>query len=186
MLEWIEFTPVALWVKESWGFPFALTLHTFGAATMVGLAFVMWLCVLGFIKTIAPASLPRLIPFIWIGLGVQTISGAVLLTIRPHTLLFPSFWTEMGVIVMAGFSTVRVGRMLAGATHGTRVSSRAVLLASAAAIIWIVVLVSGHLRARASSSYAVGFEWHWLLSFAFAAAVVGISLASMSQLNRNT
>jgi hypothetical protein len=25
MLEWLEFTPLALWVKESWGWPFALT-----------------------------------------------------------------------------------------------------------------------------------------------------------------
>ena len=30
MLEWLTNTQYAVWVRESWGWPFALTLHAFG------------------------------------------------------------------------------------------------------------------------------------------------------------
>ena len=34
MFDWLESTSLALWVKESWGWPLALTIHTFGSATI--------------------------------------------------------------------------------------------------------------------------------------------------------
>jgi hypothetical protein len=37
VLDWIQNTQYAVWVRESWGWPFALTLHAFGNAMVVGL-----------------------------------------------------------------------------------------------------------------------------------------------------
>ena len=37
VLDWIQSTSYAVWVRESWGWPFALTLHAFGNAIVVGL-----------------------------------------------------------------------------------------------------------------------------------------------------
>ena len=157
MFDGLESTSLALWVKESWGFPFAQTLHTFGAATMVGLAFIMCLSALGMFSGLAPASLSKLIPFIWFGLGVQTVSGTLLVTsTRANALLSLAFWIEMAVIATGAVVTVHLARALASEGNlspGGRASMPAVCLGSAAAIIWAVVLLSARLRGFSSSSY---------------------------------
>ena len=56
MFEWLEATALATWVKESWGWPLALTIHAFGSATMVGFSFIMALRLMGLYRTIPPSS----------------------------------------------------------------------------------------------------------------------------------
>ena len=186
MFDWLESTSVALWVKESWGFPFALTLHTFGAATMVGLAFTMCLCTLGMFTGLVPASLHKLIPFVWFGLGVQMISGTLLVTstVPARALLSVVFWTEMALIATGAVTTGRLARALAKETDvqlGGRASARAVQLASAAAIVWIVVLLSARLRGSLSSSYGGAHgEWFQVAFLAFTA----IAVAYLNHLNK--
>ena len=63
MLDWIQSTSYAVWVRESWGWPFALTLHAFGNAIVVGLVFIICLRVLGLSPPLA--RLPA--PFIYDG-----------------------------------------------------------------------------------------------------------------------
>ena len=184
MFDWLETTSLALWVKESWGFPFALTLHTFGAATMVGLAFIMCLCTLGTFTGLAPVSLQRLIPFIWLGLAVQVISGTLLVTsISTRAFLSVVFWTEMAVIGIGAVTTGRLARALSKETDdqpGGCASARAAWLASAAAIVWIVVLVSA--RLRGFSSYRVDNEWFQVAILAFTGTATGY----LNHLNKKT
>ena len=71
MFEWLEATSVAIWVKESWGWPLALTIHAFGSALMVGFSFIMGLRLIGLFRTIPPSSLQKLIPIIWVCLALQ-------------------------------------------------------------------------------------------------------------------
>jgi hypothetical protein len=62
MFEWLEATSLAIWVKESWGWPLALTFHAFGSATMVGFSFIMG-PLIG--RTGRSAGPCRSHPFIW-------------------------------------------------------------------------------------------------------------------------
>ena len=43
MLEYLNKTEYADWVRESLGWPIALTIHAFGTATVVGLIFIIGL-----------------------------------------------------------------------------------------------------------------------------------------------
>ena len=86
MFEWLEATSVAIWVKKSWGWPLALTLHAFGSATMVGFSFIMGLRLIGLFRTIPPSSLQKLIPIIWVCLGIQATSGILLWLTKPGAL----------------------------------------------------------------------------------------------------
>jgi nitrite reductase/ring-hydroxylating ferredoxin subunit len=52
VLEWLTSTPYADWVRESWGWPLALTVHAFGTATVVGFIFIIGLRLLGLFRTI--------------------------------------------------------------------------------------------------------------------------------------
>ena len=52
MLEWLAHTPYAEWVNQSWGWAFALTIHAFGTATVVGLMFIIGLRLFGLFPTI--------------------------------------------------------------------------------------------------------------------------------------
>ena len=71
MLDWIQSTDYATWVRESWGWPFALTIHAFGNALVVGLTFIICMRVLGLFRTIPYTSLPRLLPIIWTGIAIN-------------------------------------------------------------------------------------------------------------------
>jgi len=62
VLDAIQSTPYATWVRESWGWPFALTFHAFGNAIVVGLIFIICLRLLGLFRTIPYTSLQKLIP----------------------------------------------------------------------------------------------------------------------------
>src|SRR5688572_20278615 len=83
MLHWLEFSPVALWVKESGGWPFALMLHDLGLGLIVGFTFIMWLRLFGMFQTIPFTSLMSLIPYIWVGVALQVLSGFLLWLTKP-------------------------------------------------------------------------------------------------------
>ena len=78
MFDWLETTSLAIWVKESWGWPLALTIHAFGSATIVGFSFIIFLRSFGLLQTIPPASLINLLPYIWVCVVLQVCSGFLL------------------------------------------------------------------------------------------------------------
>src|SRR6185436_15877964 len=73
----------AQWVNQSWGWPFALTVHAFGTATVIGLMAIIGLRLLGLFQTIPYTSLNRLVPLIWIAVVVQVVSGFTLWVTKP-------------------------------------------------------------------------------------------------------
>ena len=84
MLEWLAVSPLAFWVKESWGHPIALTVHTFGSALTVGFALIALIHLTGMLKAPSAQLLPKLIPVVWLGLVLQVVSGSLLmLTVGP-------------------------------------------------------------------------------------------------------
>lgn len=158
MLEWLEFTPVALWVKESWGWPFALTLHAFGSATMVGFSIIMGLRLAGLFRTIPTTSLQKLIPIIWACLGLQAVSGILLWMTKPARYLTDGlFDVKLAFIVTGAVMTMYFQRTLRAEAAGWAstgvVSQRGLQFVAAVALAWSAVLVTGRLTAYLGQLY---------------------------------
>ena len=107
MLRWLEFSPLALWVKGAWGWPFALVIHDFGSAMLIGFGLFFCLRLSGLLSTIPALSVARLIPFVWVGIGLQVFSGFLLWLTKPGRYLNESTFDFKLVLVVAGCLAVR-------------------------------------------------------------------------------
>ena len=160
MFEWLEATSVAIWVKESWGWPLALTLHAFGSATMVGFSFIMGLRLLGLFRTIPPSSLQKLIPFIWVCLGIQAGSGILLWLTKPARYLTDGlFDVKMFFVILGFFMTMQfqktIQREAAGWDSSGTISRAGLRFVGLTAFAWAAVLVMGRLTAYLGQLYHV-------------------------------
>jgi hypothetical protein len=160
MLEWLEKTQFSAWARgESlWGWPFALTVHAFGTAVVVGFILIISLRLFGFFETIPYSSLQRLFPAIWIAFGLQFLSGFTLWMTKPTR-----YVTDGAFLIK--FSLVTIGVILTLYFYATMkreggswqakaaVSSRGAKFAAAALLVWCSVLVAGRLTAYLGSLY---------------------------------
>lgn len=161
MLEWLENTEFSAWTRgESlWGWPFALTVHAFGTAVVIGFILIMSLRLFGFFETIPYASLKRLFPAIWVAFVLQFVSGFTLWMTKPTR------YVTDGAFVIK-FSLVIIGIILTLYFYATMkqeagsweakgaASSRGVRFVAAAVLVWCSVLVAGRLTAYLGSLYA--------------------------------
>jgi hypothetical protein len=82
MLEFIENSGVAVWVRESpsiFAYTFVLSLHAIGLAIVVGISVIVSLRVLGRFDGIPLKPMQKLYPIMWFGFGINAISGLLLL-----------------------------------------------------------------------------------------------------------
>lgn len=158
MLEWLETTAYADWVRELWGWPIALTLHAFGVATVIGVMAVIGLRLLGVFRTMPYTWLIRLIPLIWIALAVQVISGFTLWMTKPSKYMADFVFDTKMIFVIIGigftwyFQTTLNREAIAWEKDGT-VSSRGVQFVAATALLWAAVTIAGRLTAYLSNLY---------------------------------
>ena len=160
MFEWLEATSLAIWVKESWGWPLALTFHAFGSAIMVGFSFIMGLRLIGLFRTIPPSALMRLIPIIWVCLAVQFVSGVLLWLTKPGRYLSDGlFDIKMAFVILGLFMTLQFQKTIraeAGGWDSTGViSQRGLQFVALTAFAWGGVLVMGRLTAYLGQLYHV-------------------------------
>ena len=158
MLEWIANTPYAMWVNQSWGWPFALTIHAFGTATVVGLIFIIGLRLLGLFRTIPYTFLNRLIPLIWIGVVCQVFSGLTLWTVKPAQYLADGmfevkFTLVVIAVVVTWYFQNTLKREAAAWDAAGAVSSRGVKFVAATCLLWAAVTIGGRLTAYLGSLY---------------------------------
>jgi hypothetical protein len=156
--EWLLDTPYAHWVHESWGWPIALTFHAFGTATIVGLMAIIALRMLGLFRTIPYSSVSRLIPFIWVALVVQVLSGLTLWITKPAQYLADGmFEVKMIFVVASIIVTVIFQRIVNGEAAkwdaGKEASPRGARFAAATCVLWACVTVGGRLTAYLGSLY---------------------------------
>ena len=160
MFEWLESTTLATWVKESWGWPLALTLHAFGSAIMVGFSFIMGLRLMGLFRTIPASALQKLIPFIWVCLGIQAASGGLLWLTKPARYLTDGLFDVKMMFVALGIAmtlqfqkTIRAE--VAGWESTGKVSQAGLRFVGLTAFAWAGVLVMGRLTAYLGQLYHV-------------------------------
>lgn len=102
---WVEGTALSTWVRESpsiLGFPFILYLHTLGLAMIAGLSSAIALSLLMLRSPPRAALWRHTFRLIWIGLGINVISGLALLAAYPaKALTNPVFYAKMLAIAVA-------------------------------------------------------------------------------------
>jgi hypothetical protein len=149
MFDWLEYTSVALWVKESWGWPLALTLHAFGSAIIVGFSFIMFLRLFGMLGTIPLASLKDLLPFIWVCVLIQALSGTLLWLTKPARYLEAGiFEVKLALVITGIVVTLYLQRALSEAgLSSAMISARGIRFVVATALVWTAVLIAGRLTA---------------------------------------
>ena len=158
MLEWLAHTQYAEWVNQSWGWPFALTIHAFGTATVIGLMSIIGLRLLGLFRTIPYAAMNKLIPLIWIAVACQIISGVTLWMTKPAQYLADGMFevkftlVVIAVVVMWRFHRTMKGEAAAWDAKGG-VSSRGLKLVAASCLLWAAVTIGGRLTAYLGSLY---------------------------------
>ena len=158
MFDLIQNSAYGIWVRESWGWPLALTLHAFGTAIVVGLIFIIGLSLIGLFRTVPYSSLNRLIPVIWAGVVCQVYSGVTLWTSKPGRYMadgpfvFKFSFVIIGVILTIYFQKVLNQETASWDASGT-VSARGTKFVALTALAWAAVLVGGRLTAYLGSLY---------------------------------
>jgi hypothetical protein len=161
LIEVLENSAFSEWARgESlWGWPFALTVHAFGTAIVIGFVFVIGLRVLGFFGSIPLASLTRLFPVVWIGAVFQFLSGFTLWMTKPSKYL--SDWAFIikfslvcsGLVVTAFYFRMLRRKSAEWEAKGA-VSGRGYAFVAVTMAWWAAVLVAGRLTAYLGSLYA--------------------------------
>jgi len=158
VLEWLETTAYADWVRESWGWPIALAVHAFGVATVIGLMAIIGMRLLGAFKSIPFAALNKLIPLLWIALILQVVSGTTLWMTKPGKYMADAMFDSKMVLVIIGaiitwYFQVTVNREAPVWEKEGTVSSRGVRFVAATALLWAAVTIAGRLTAYISQLY---------------------------------
>ncbi len=165
-LNWAEMSPIGEWVSTSlWGYPIALTLHTIGMGTLVGLALMICFRVLGLGQGMSPRRLLVYWKLALIGFVINLASGTALF-FGSATTLWESWPFRIKIIFIAAglvgthclvrgltrTKRISVGNMPEGLISLGRMSvgrciGKQKALALLVIVIWITALVAGRLIA---------------------------------------
>lgn len=160
MLEWLTHTPYAIWVQQSWGWPFALTFHALGNATIIGLSFIIALRIFGAFRTMPYSALTKFIPIIWISVVVQALSGFSLFLTKPAKYFGDGMFQWKLAFVVAGIASTSylqqvLKREVAGWDTAQTTTARGRQIVVVTALVWAGVLVMGRLTAYLGQLYHV-------------------------------
>lgn len=150
--EWLENTPVATWVGESlWAYPFWLSLHAVGLATVVGIFIMRDLKLLGMFDGIEAVAFLPLIKFAWIGFVVNAISGLFLFTSQASMFIAstPFLIKILSIVIAALLAAITQSKLRA--VLAARTPYQPTIAVKSIAVIsiflWISAIVSGRLIA---------------------------------------
>lgn len=148
---WLEATPLSIWLRESpslLAFPFILYLHTLGLALLAGISSALALWLLTFAHQFPLSSLRRFFPYMWLGFGINAVSGVLLLIAYPaKALTNPVFYIKLAAIfaavVILQWVATRVAR---GAVAGA-IDRRLKLAACGLLVLWSTAVLTGRFLA---------------------------------------
>jgi hypothetical protein len=143
---WIEASAFSIWMRESpsmFAFPAILAAHTVGLAFVAGLNGALDLRLLGIARGISTAAFLKFLPYMWLGLWVNVVTGIALMLAYPtKALTNPVFYLKLGLI---GTALVLLRPILRHARANDGTARR--LLAAASMAAWAAAIVAGRLLA---------------------------------------
>ena len=145
LLLWYENGLVGTFIRESiWGYPIVLSSHAVGMATVLGIALMLCLRVLGFARGITVTAFDKLFTFGWIGFAINLISGIILFAGSASLYFFQwTFQLKIGAILVGGILL----KVVMNAVRANKSESTQKLLAAACMLCWLVGVITGRLMA---------------------------------------
>lgn len=148
----IEQTALGVWVRESpslLAFPFILWLHTLGLAMLAGVNAGLALWLLGS-RTVPSFDLTSVYRVMWLGFGINALSGLTLLAAYPAKALTNwVFFVKLALVAGALWALQQTKGEIAVAngTAAREVSARARNLAMLSLLLWGGTIFAGRLLA---------------------------------------
>ena len=149
---WVESTALSTWLRQStsvWAFPFVLSLHTFGMASLAGLNSALALRVLGIARRVPMEPLEKLFPIMWGGFSLSAAYG-VLLFIAAATLKAPQvlFWIKLALVTCGMINLHYFRRALFPDEKLPIAPPRKLkVLAIASLVVWTATITAGRFMA---------------------------------------
>lgn len=152
LLASIEQNALSVWVRESpslLAFPFILWLHTLGLAMLAGInvGLATWLLAARTVPSFDLASVYRVM---WLGFGINAVSGLTLLAAYPAKALTNwVFFVKLALVAAAlwALQRTRVEIAVANGTAAREVTPRARRLALLSLVLWAGTIFAGRLLA---------------------------------------
>lgn len=165
-LMWIEETPLSVIVRESpslLAFPFILFLHTLGLAMLAGISVGLNVWLLTVATRVPRISVAGLYRVMWLGLGINAVSGVLLLVAYPaKALTNVVFYIKMLLVVLAVVGVQALHKELfLGARPGEplAITGRARALAVGTLVLWAGTILTGRLLAYTHTILMAGDPW---------------------------
>src|SRR5271166_4060108 len=149
-LENMEFSQ---WVKNApsiWAFPTILIVHTLGMSIVAGVSAMLSLVVLGFWPAVPMKPFARAFPLLWIGFGVNAVSGTMMLVADATTKLTTvDFYIKMACVFAGLFVLIRMRRQIFEDPQLDQapLSGNSRMLAWASLACWFGAITAGRLLA---------------------------------------
>ena len=151
-LETLENLSLSTWVRESpskLAYPTILWLHVMGMGVVAGVGSMISLRLLGVSSKMPLRPLERLYPLMWLGFGVNAMTGtALLLASASKRLVDPTFYVKM-IFIFAGVAVLQLTRNRVFRSLGPdgAAPESAKTLAWAGLICWLGAVIAGRLLA---------------------------------------
>ena len=144
-LLWYENGPVGTFIRESiWGYPIVLSSHAVGMATVLGVALMLCMRVLGFAKGISIQAFDKLFIIGWIGFLINLTSGIILFAGSASMYFFQwTFQLKIGMILTGGVLL----KVVMNAVRANKSMAVQKWLAVACMSAWLIGVITGRLMA---------------------------------------
>jgi len=149
----IEQSAISVWIRDTdslFGFYFILLFHTIGLALLVGGNTIVDLRILGVASDLPLKTLKRLYGIMWLGFGINAVTGVLLLTAYPtKALTNPVFYVKLSVIATAVVVMVKIKRRVFDdpSLSEEAMVARGKTLAMWSLGLWIGAITAGRLLA---------------------------------------
>jgi hypothetical protein len=140
----LEQSGLSIWLRESpsvFGFYFILVFHTIGLAMVVGPNAAIDLRLLGFAPEIPLLPLKNWFNLMWLGLGINVVSGVFLVLAYPSKAFTnPDFYLKL---LLVGFAIWNLRRMKRLVFDDPTLTDTGMLIKGRKLAIWSLVLWAG-------------------------------------------
>ena len=151
-IAWVQQTEIHRWLAESpywFPYPFIIALHAMGMGVIVGMNVAIDLRVLGAVSDIPLAPLEKFFSVMWIGFGVNAVTGIGLTITHPELLLNWVMWIKFTFIALA---LVSLRLLRARVFHDPNLDQGSLslgsrLLAGASIFFWVAAITAGRMTA---------------------------------------
>ena len=149
MNAWLESSWLnGLILSSNWAFPIFEAFHFVGLCLLMGAIAVIDLRLLGFASRLPARVIHQLLPWAWLGFGINLITGILFYVTNP-SFYYPNmaFRVKMVLILLAGANALwfqlTVHRDLDNWPEGAAVPGQAKAMASISLVLWIGIICFG-------------------------------------------